>query len=128
METLQTTRKMYKLKDLPAEINRTHFWSYDKEKAALPAEIIVEHILKYGMLEETFTLFNFMDADEFMNIYRNKVRPVFEGKGVPSIFNSLSEDEQKTYMRNNLDRSPGLIKLFDLILPIMYKIKKQKER
>jgi hypothetical protein len=119
--------KLYKLKDLPAAIDRTHFWSYDKEKAALSAETIIEHILKYGTLEEIFILFNLMDADEFMNVYKNKVRPIFEGKGRPAIFNSLSESEQKTYMRNNLDRSPGLVKLLDIILPTIYKIREQKE-
>ena len=49
-------KKIYKLKDLPIEINRNHFWSYDKEKATLSAEIIIEHILKYGTLEEIFIL------------------------------------------------------------------------
>ncbi|MGC8555153.1 MAG: hypothetical protein ACP5NA_06680 [Candidatus Acidulodesulfobacterium sp.] len=119
--------KIYKLKDLPIEINRNHFWSYDKEKAALSAEIIIEHILKYGTMEEIFIIFNLMDADEFMSIYKNKVRPIFEGKGVPVVFNSLSADEQKTYKRNNLDRIPGLVKLLDIILPTIYKIRKQKE-
>ncbi|MHB1679224.1 MAG: hypothetical protein ACYCTB_01765 [bacterium] len=118
--------KEYKLKDLPVAINRAHFWSYYKSKAVIPGEVLIEHILKYGMLEEIFILFNLMDADEFMNIYRNKVRPIFEGKGVPSVFNSLSTVEQKIYMRNNLDRSPGLVKLLDIILPI-YEIRKQKE-
>ncbi|MCL4322027.1 MAG: hypothetical protein M1478_04380 [Deltaproteobacteria bacterium] len=118
--------KLYRLKDLPQTINRIHFWSYDKDKAELPAEILIEHILKYGALEEIFTLFNLMDADEFMDIYKNKVRPIFEGKGVPAFFDSLSESEQKTYMRNNLDRSPGLVKLLDIILPTIYKIREQK--
>jgi len=119
--------KLHRLKDLPAAIDRAHFWSYDKEKTSLPAEIIIEHILKYGTLEEIFILFNFMDADEFMSIYKNKVRLIFEGKGVPAVFNSLSADEQTTYKRNNLDRSPGLVKLLDIILPTMYKIRKQKD-
>ncbi|MHB1665466.1 MAG: hypothetical protein ACYCT7_09445 [bacterium] len=118
--------KLYRLKDLHPKINRTHFWSYDKENAALPASIIVEQVLKYGTLEEIFTLFNLMDADEFMSIYRNKVRLIFEGKGVPVIFNSLSEDEQKIYKHNNLNKSPGLVKLLDIILPTIYKIREQK--
>ncbi|RZD16151.1 MAG: hypothetical protein EVJ46_08165 [Candidatus Acididesulfobacter guangdongensis] len=117
---------LYKIKNLPPEINRTHFWSYDKEKTGLPAAIIIEQVLKYGTLEEIFTLFNLIDADEFMNIYRNTVRPVFEGKGSYLVYNSLSKEEQKTYEQKNLSRSPGLLKLFDLILPIMYKIKTQK--
>lgn len=119
--------KLYKLKDLPLEINRTHFWSYDKDNAVLPADIIIEHILKYGSLEEIFALFNLIDADEFMDIYKNKVRPIFEYKGVPAFFNSSSEAERKVYMQNNLGSSPGLVKLFDIILPTIYKIRKQKE-
>ena len=119
--------KLYKIKNLPREINRTHFWSYDKEKTKLPASVIIELVLKYGTLEEIFTLFNLIDADEFMNIYRNTVRPVFEGKGSALICNSLSKEEQKIYKQKNLSRSPGLLKLFDLILPNMYKIKNQKK-
>ncbi len=115
-----------KITDLPAEVNKDHFWSYDKEKAELPLEIIIEHILKYGELEEIFAIFNFMDADEFMNIYRNKVRPIFEGKGVAYILNSLTAEEREIYMRNNLGRSTGLVKLLDIILPTIYKIRRQE--
>ncbi len=119
--------KLYKIKNLPREINRTHFWSYDKEKTELPASVIIELVLKYGTLEEIFTLFNLIDTDEFMNIYWNTVRPIFEGKGSALICNSLSKEEQKIYKQKNLSRSPGLLKLFDLILPTMYKIKTQKK-
>ena len=114
-----------KITDLPAEVNKDHFWSYDKEKAELPVEIIIEHILKYGELEEIFAIFNFIDADEFMDIYRNKVRPIFEGKGVAYILNSLTAEEREIYMRNNLDRSNGLVKLLDIILPTIYKVRRQ---
>ena len=117
----------YKIKNLPNQINRTHFWSYDKEKAVLPVAVIIEQVLKYGTLEEIFILFNLIDADEFMNIYRNTVRPIFEGKGSALIYNSLPKEEQKIYKQKNLSRSPGLLKLFDLILPTMYKIKTQKK-
>jgi hypothetical protein len=119
--------KLYRLKDLPAVINRTHFWSYDKEKASLPAEIIIELVLKYGDLEEIYALFDMFDPDEFMALYRNKVEPLFEGKGVPLIFNSLSPAEQEIYMRNNLDRSLGLVKLLDIMLPAIYRVRKEKE-
>ena len=115
---------LYRISDLSDNINRAHFWSYDKGGTKLPGEILIEQVLKYGTIEEIFALFNLMDADYFMNTYKNKVRPIFEGKGVPSVFNSLSASEQAEYMKNNLDRSSGLVKLFDIILPAIYKIKK----
>ena len=115
---------LYRLIDLPKTINRAHFWSYDKNNAAVPREILIELILKYGTVEEIFALFNLMDPDYFMDIYKNKIRPIFKGEGVPDVFNTLSETEQIEYMKNNLDRSPGLVKLLDIILPAIYKIKK----
>ena len=115
---------LYRLIDLPKTINRAHFWSYNKNRAVLPGEILIELILKYGTVEEIFALFNLMDPDYFMDIYKNKVKPLLKGEGVPSVFNALSKHEQEKYMKNNLDRSLGLVKLLDIILPAIYKIRK----
>ena len=115
---------LYRLIDLPETINRAHFWSYDKNKAVVPGEILIELILKYGTVEEIFALFNLMDADYFMDIYKQEIRPIFKGEGVPDVFNALSKTERVKYMKNNLDRSPGLVKLLDIMLPAIYKIKK----
>ncbi len=35
------------LKDLPPEINRDNFWSYNKNDSILPDRIIIEYILIY---------------------------------------------------------------------------------
>ena len=85
------------LKDLPPEINRDNFWSYNKNDSILPDRIIIEHILIYGDLNEIAALFKIIPADRIIKVHRLFIKP------------------------QNKYNDPKLFRLLDLILPIFKK-------
>ena len=78
MEIKNNNEVLYGLKDLP--FNKRYFWSYDFDKAELPVSVIMEHIIKYGELDDHLNLFKAFPKNEVFNAYYNIIRPRMMGE------------------------------------------------
>lgn len=74
METI----RYYKLKDLP--FSKRYFWSYDFNKAELPLSVIMEHIIRYGDLDDHLNIFRIFPKNDIFSTYYNKIRPRMIGE------------------------------------------------
>lgn len=103
-EILDKDELYLNIKDLPSEINRDWFWSYDKTNSVLPDRIIIEHILIYGDLDEIAALFKVIPAARILKVYKLFIKPQDKYKDVK------------------------LLRLLDFILPFFKKNVAEKNR
>lgn len=96
------SESLYRLKDLP--FNKRYFWSYNFEKAELPISVIMEHIIKYGDVEDHLNLFKIFPKKEVFNTYHNIIRPRMTGedklflKGRPGAIPDKADIRKVKYM------------------------------